>query len=122
MIAEEILRTILIPASVELRMDSNEITQKLWEEIATVEDPELHMSIRDLGLIYEVLAENGIAHVKMTLTSMGCPAGPELTAGVQAACTRVEGIESAEVEVVWTPKWDPKEMASEEARMMLGIY
>jgi metal-sulfur cluster biosynthetic enzyme len=37
-------------------MDSNEITQKLWEEIATVEDPELHMSIRDLGLIYEVLA------------------------------------------------------------------
>ncbi len=87
-----------------------------------MEDPELHMSIRDLGLIYDVAVENGRAQVKMTLTSMGCPAGPQLTAGVQAACTRVPGIEGADVEVVWTPKWDPREMASEEARMMLGIF
>jgi len=103
-------------------MESNEIIQQLWTEIAKVEDPEIGISIRELGLIYDVILEDKKANVKMTLTSMGCPAGPELTAGVHAACLRVPGIEDAQVEVVWTPRWDPVEMASEEAKNVLGIF
>jgi metal-sulfur cluster biosynthetic enzyme len=103
-------------------MTENEIKDQIWQEIARVEDPEIGISIKELGLIYSVEVQDKKAIVNMTLTSMGCPAGPELKAGVHAACTRVPGIEEAEVEVVWVPKWDPRQMASEEAKMILGIF
>lgn len=103
-------------------MTEDEIKDQIWQEIARVEDPELGISIKELGLIYSVEVQDKKAAVKMTLTSMGCPAGPELKAGVHAACTRVQGIEEADVEVVWVPKWDPHVHASEEAKMTLGIF
>ena len=103
--------------------DISEIEAAVWKEIATVEDPDLGLALTDLGLIYEVkIDQDNMAHIKMTLTSMGCPAAPQLTAGVHAAATRVEGIQDAQVEVVWTPTWNPREMASEEAQMVLGLY
>jgi len=100
-----------------------EIIQAVWKEIGTVEDPDLGLALTEMGLIYEVdLDESATAQIKMTLTSMGCPAAPQLTAGVHAAATRVEGVNDAQVEVVWTPPWDPREMASEDAQMALGLY
>ncbi|MBL8021459.1 MAG: metal-sulfur cluster assembly factor [Leptospirales bacterium] len=122
MIAERFRNTILFPASDFLQMETSEVTNQLWAEIGTVIDPEIGLSLKELGLIYEVQFNAGKVGVKMTLTSMGCPAGPELTAGVHAACMRVPGVEDAEVEVVWTPKWDPREMASDDAKMTLGIF
>ncbi|MDX1958091.1 MAG: iron-sulfur cluster assembly protein [Leptospiraceae bacterium] len=104
----------------------NEPTEKereIFESISKVEDPELHISITELGLIYDVkLNEEGIANIKMTLTSMGCPAGPFLKSETELAAMRIDGVNSASVEIVWTPKWDPKLMASEDAKSMLGIY
>ncbi|MBI3396512.1 MAG: DUF59 domain-containing protein [Spirochaetia bacterium] len=98
------------------------LEEAVWTQVATVEDPEIYMSIVELGLVYDVqVDEHKKAHVKMTLTSMGCPAGPYLLSAVHAAATKVEGITDADVEIVWTPKWDPREMASEEAKMMMGI-
>src|SRR6185369_10141453 len=78
---------------------SNEPSQTdlLWKEVATVIDPEIGLSLKELGLIYSIDVDGDKASVKMTLTSMGCPAGPELTAGVNAACLRVPGISDAEV-------------------------
>ncbi|MCB1180310.1 MAG: DUF59 domain-containing protein [Leptospiraceae bacterium] len=106
-----------------LEGNPNEIEQKVYDSIHTVEDPELHISIAELGLIYGVsVDENSKAHVKMTLTSMACPAGPYLKSEVLSAALKVEGISDAEVEVVWTPKWDPRLMATEDAKAELGIY
>ncbi len=101
---------------------NNEIISKLWEEVKKVYDPEIGLSIVDLGLVYDIWMEQQTANVKMTLTSMGCPAGPYLEHEVKEACKRVEGIKDIKVEITFNPPWDPREMASEEVKMMLGIF
>lgn len=99
-----------------------ETIDKLWEEIGTVADPEIGIAITELGLVYDVQVEESKANVTMTLTSMGCPVGPQIQTAVHGACLRVDGIEDADVEIVFSPPWNPREMASEEAQMMLGLY
>ncbi len=99
-----------------------EVISRLWEEVKKVYDPEIGLSIVDLGLVYDIWMENQTANVKMTLTSMGCPAGPYLEHEVKEACKRIEGIEEVKVEITFSPPWDPREMASEEVKMMLGIF
>jgi metal-sulfur cluster biosynthetic enzyme len=102
---------------------NNELEKKIFEEVSKVEDPELNIALTELGLVYDIRAEeDGNAKIKMTLTSMGCPAGPYLKAEVTSAALRVEGVSEAEVEIVWTPKWDPRVMATEDAKMLLGIF
>ncbi|MCX7810405.1 MAG: metal-sulfur cluster assembly factor [Leptospiraceae bacterium] len=106
----------------DLSNQNPELISKLWEEVKKVYDPEIGFSIVDLGLVYDIWTEGNKAFVKMTLTSMGCPAGPYLEHEVKEACKRVNGIEEAIVEITFSPPWDPREMASEEVKMMLGIY
>ena len=82
-------------------------------------DPELNIGIVDLGLIYEIdIQSNGETTVYMTLTSMGCPAGPELMRGVEAAMEQYEGVGTVKVEVVWEPVWGP-DMVNPEIRDFL---
>ncbi|HMV79312.1 MAG TPA: iron-sulfur cluster assembly protein [Leptospiraceae bacterium] len=103
--------------------EMNQLEADIYNSLRTVEDPELHIPIVDLGLIYDVKADaEGKALIKMTLTSMGCPAGPYLKAETISAALKVNGVTDADVEIVWTPKWDPRLMASEDAKEMLGIY
>lgn len=85
----------------------------------TVYDPEFGVSIQDLGLIYDIQVEDGAALVNMTLTSMYCPAGEVILAGVKAAAEAVPGISRAEVTLVWEPLWTPERL-SPEARAQLG--
>ncbi len=105
-------------------MAENETLKKrIWDELVKVEDPEIGMSIAELGLIYDLkLDENNKADITMTFTSMACPYGPQLKAEVHAAASRFEEVPEVHVEVVFSPPWDPREMASEDAKMMLGIY
>ncbi len=107
----------------EVVAEKHPLYDAVWNELTTVIDPEIGLALTELGLVYELtINEENVASVKMTLTSMACPAGPELQAGIHAAASRVHGIQDAEVEVVWSPPWDPREMASEEAQMHLGIF
>lgn len=87
-------------------------------------DPEIGINIVDLGLIYDVLpdAETGHVVVNMTLTSPGCPAGPELTSAVWMTVKRMEGVQDCDVKLIWSPRWDPQVHASEEGRMILGLW
>ena len=89
-----------------------------------IQDPELAISIVDLGLIYDAKFDESSKKVliEMTLTSPGCPVGPQLMAAVHTKAASIAGVEDAEVKLVWTPKWDPKIMASEEAKDQLGIF
>jgi metal-sulfur cluster biosynthetic enzyme len=101
----------------------NEHEVKVLDSLREIEDPEIGVMIVDLGLIYDVrVNEENKAKIKMTFTSMACPAGPSLKSQVLSNAMRVEGITDVDVEVVWTPKWDPRIMASEDAKMVLGIY
>lgn len=83
-------------------------------------DPELGVGIADMGLIYKVQENNGIITVTMTLTSMGCPAGPELTTDVDGVLRLQEGVKDVEIEVVWDPPWTPDMMKPEIKTMLFG--
>ncbi len=96
--------------------------KEVLENIRLVEDPDIGISLVELGLVYALKVEDKKASIVMTLTSMACPSGPQMKAELEEHALQVEGIEEAEVEVVWSPKWDPREMASEEAKMHLGIF
>ena len=89
-----------------------------------VEDPELKISIVELGLVYDVRFESkdGLQHaeVDMTLTSPGCPAAAEIMAAAHRAA--LNAVESVHINLVWSPRWDPKIHASEDAKMDMGIW
>lgn len=87
-----------------------------------IQDPEIHLGILDLGLIYGVQSEpNGTVRVRMTLTSPACPVGPLLQAQVHSAVLKLPGVKEVKVELVWNPPWDPRTMASDEIKMELGL-
>ncbi len=88
-----------------------------------VYDPELGVNVVDLGLIYEVEINNeeGKVHVDMTLTSPGCPVGPMVIADIHRALGVFDDIKDVDVELVWSPYWNPS-MMSEEAKEELGYY
>ena len=101
--------------------------KKIGEALQPVQDPEIHMSIVDLGLIYgaeKKEAEGGgtSVTVKMSLTSPACPYGPMLLASVHGALAKVPGVRDVDVDLSFSPNWDPRTMATEEAKDQLGIY
>ncbi len=85
-----------------------------------VKDPELGLNIVDIGLVYDIeVSEQGDALVKMTLTSPGCPSGPEILEDARLVVEQVEGVNSAAVELVWEPYWTPDRM-DPRVRAFLG--
>lgn len=90
---------------------------------AKVQDPELMMNIVDIGLIYGVeISEEKSAEITMTLTSPGCPAGPQIISDVQREThTAYPDLTEVNVHLVWSPFWNP-EMMSQDARDELGIF
>jgi metal-sulfur cluster biosynthetic enzyme len=82
------------------------VESNVFEELYAVEDPEMPISVVDLGLIYGVDVTEGHATVTMTLTYTGCPARDYLKEDVRQAAERAEGVESADVELVWSPEWN----------------
>jgi metal-sulfur cluster biosynthetic enzyme len=89
--------------------------------LRAVKDPELNLNIIDIGLVYDVEVSNpGQVRVKMTLTSPGCPAGTEILDDVKRVVTDMEGVESADVELVWDPYWTPERM-DPRVRAFLGF-
>ena len=93
----------------------------VFEELRKVEDPEMPISVVDLGLIYDVTVEDCVATVTMTLTYTGCPARDYLQADVRQAAARTEGVDEAEVELVWSPEWN-LEMVTEAGKADLREF
>jgi len=97
------------------------LEDRIVETIRTCYDPEIPVNIYDLGLIYDVKVETtGHAHVKMTLTSPGCPVAGTLPGEVEARISTLPGVKETKVEIVWDPPWD-KNMMSEAAKLQLGL-
>ena len=98
------------------------ITEEIvLEQIKQVIDPDVGLNIVDMGLIYGVDINDDIVDITMALTSPGCPAAPQLLNGSQTVVQQLDGVEEVNINVVWTPPWDP-EMMSEEAKDELGIF
>ena len=101
------------------------LEDQVWGQLKEVYDPEIPVDIVNLGLVYDcVLKENdkGMTevNVKMTLTAPGCGMGPVIAADAQARVMSIDGIEDAQVDLVWDPVWN-QDMITEEGKMKLGM-
>ncbi len=95
---------------------------QMREKVAEVKDPEINMSIVELGLVYDLEFDKGTVIVTMTLTSPGCPLGPVIRGEVYAKLKEFTAVKDVDVNIVWSPPWDPRTMASEDVKMALGIW
>ena len=100
-------------------------SEQVREALKDVKDPELNIGILDLGLVYDVTTEGADgehATVVMTLTSPMCPVGPMFKKSVEDKVKSLDGVKTATVEITFTPPWDPREMASDDVKVLLGIW
>ncbi|MEY2537436.1 MAG: hypothetical protein QOG67_1176 [Verrucomicrobiota bacterium] len=97
----------------------------VWEQLKQVYDPEIPVNIVDLGLVYDcqlMKKDDGgtKVEVKMTLTAPGCGMGPAIAHDAQSKILSIDGIDEADVQLVWDPPWN-QNMISEAGRMKLGM-
>lgn len=93
--------------------------EKVVEILKSVYDPELGISVYDLGLIYNIEGRDDEIFVTMTLTTPGCPLHGSMAEGVKNALEQIPGVKAVHVEMVWNPPWTPERM-TEEAKRRLG--
>ena len=97
-------------------------TARAIEAIKEIYDPEIPVDIYELGLIYELTVDDeGMAKVRMTLTSPACPVAESLPAEVFQTLLDVEGIKDVDLQLVWDPPWS-KERMSDTARLTLNMF
>ncbi|HEX4110483.1 MAG TPA: metal-sulfur cluster assembly factor [Solirubrobacteraceae bacterium] len=94
--------------------------EDVTDALTNVIDPELGLDFVELGLIYGVEVDGGRVHVTFTLTTAGCPIGPQVTEQIEEFVLEVGGVESVESTMVFTPPWTPERM-SEDAKFALGF-
>jgi FeS assembly SUF system protein len=102
-------------------MEKETLRQKVEDCLQTIYDPELPVSIFELGLIYEInISDDNVVNVVMTLTAPGCPAAQSLPVEVDNKIREIEGVKDVFVTVTWSPAWN-KSMMSEAAQLELGF-
>ncbi len=92
---------------------------EVTEALTNVIDPELGLDFVDLGLVYEVEVEEDEVYVTFTLTSPGCPIGPQVSDQMKEYVGELEGVAKVHPKMVFTPAWTP-ELMSEDAKFALG--
>lgn len=92
------------------------------ERLREVHDPEMHLSLVDLGLIYAIQVDGDLIRVTYTLTSPACPLGQLIAEQIRAAVLDVPGVREVELSLTFSPPWDPRTMASDDAKIELGIW
>jgi metal-sulfur cluster biosynthetic enzyme len=85
-----------------------------------VKDPELNLNIIDLGLVYDILVDGADVQIDMTLTSPGCPAGPQIMGDVERVVKAMPGVGTLNVNLVWQPFWTPDKIEP-RVRAYMGL-
>ncbi|MCW8962412.1 MAG: SUF system Fe-S cluster assembly protein [Gammaproteobacteria bacterium] len=102
-------------------MDKEALKENIIAQLRTVFDPEIHVNIYDLGLIYRIdIDDDAVVDVDMTLTAPGCPVAHTFPGMVESKIKEVEGVTDAKVNLVWEPAWSKDNMTM-EAQLELGI-
>jgi metal-sulfur cluster biosynthetic enzyme len=100
---------------------SQDMKDSMMGVLENVIDPELGVDIVNLGLVYDVeLTEEGTSVVTMTLTSMGCPMGPQIVSNIKQELMELPEVKDVDVNIVWNPPWSRDNM-SRYAKMALGV-
>lgn len=111
------------PGPLELMslLDGQASAEQLRGLLREVIDPEIGINIIDLGLVYDVrLSADGVAAVRMTLTTPGCPLGGYIDDAIHGVLWGAPGVTDVDVQLVWDPPWDPDQMMSDWAKQQLG--
>ena len=93
---------------------------EVMDALSNVIDPELGLDFVELGLIYGVEVQDGNVHVTFTLTTPGCPIGPQVTEQIEEFVGELDGVKTIDSEMVFVPPWSPEKM-SEDAKFALGF-
>jgi len=104
-----------------LRPDAQYPSDALWDALREVDDPELPISIVDMGLVVALEQRGHTAALKLTFTAMGCPAMDMILDDVRARLLQVPGVERVEIEIVWEPAWTPARL-TEDGRDTLHMW
>jgi metal-sulfur cluster biosynthetic enzyme len=99
--------------------------EQIRTALQDVKDPELNLGILELGLVYDIAVEGDASEhvtVTMTLTSPMGPVGPMFKKSVEDHVLAVDGVKTANVDITFSPPWDPRTMASDDVKAMLGIW
>lgn len=98
-----------------------ELEEKIIKMLKTVYDPEIPVDIYELGLIYKIdVTDDSTVNIDMTLTAPNCPAADFIVEDVRQKIESIEGVKSANINLVFEPEWD-KDMMSDEAKLELGF-
>ena len=99
------------------------LKEKVLEVLKKINDPEIPVSIYDLGLIYEVSVKDRNVYIKLTATTPGCPLAFYLPSLVENDLRReIPGLEDIKVELVWDPPWTPSRISEEGRKRLMEIY
>jgi FeS assembly SUF system protein len=102
-------------------MITDELEKRVIATLRTIFDPEMPVNIYDLGLIYDVKADDrGFVAIRMTLTAPNCPVAGSLPAEVESRVKAVPGVNGVNLQLVFDPPWN-KSMMSEAAKLELGL-
>ncbi len=94
--------------------------EDVTDALRDVIDPELGLDFVELGLIYGVEVEDGMVKVTYTLTSPGCPIGPQVSEQIEEFVSELDGVQEVESTMTFSPPWTPERM-SEDAKFALGF-
>ncbi len=93
-----------VPTSFAPTLDEDTVRAALRR----VKDPELNLNIVDLGLVYAIAVAGPKVSIDMSLTSPGCPSGPEIMTAAEQQIRALDGVEDVAVNLVWDPMWSPE--------------
>ncbi len=94
--------------------------EQVRKALRQVRYPEINLNIIDLGLVYDIEVNDGNVDIKMTLTSPGCPAGPEILTQAEEVVRGLEGVKHVNIDLVWEPYWTP-ERIDPKIRAFMGF-
>jgi phenylacetate-CoA oxygenase PaaJ subunit len=93
----------------------------IWEALSRIHDPEMPVSLVDMGMVYRVEVRDSTAEIDLTFTSIGCPAMDMILDDVRTAVGAIPGVERVELDVVWSPPWT-KERLTQKGRTLLSAF
>lgn len=95
----------------------------LWDALRTVPDPEMAISIVDMGMVVAAQQNGAMAHVTLTYTAMGCPAMEMIEEDIRAALLALPDVSDVEIETVWMPVWTKSRLSAEgrDALLLQGV-
>ncbi len=104
--------------SLQTHTDDDLTCPALWDALRDVMDPELPISVVDMGLIVDLSQQDGIVDIKLTFTAMGCPAMEFIMDDIRARLLQEPGVREVRLEIVWDPVWTKARLTEEGIEIM----